>query len=211
MKNKIQGLYGIVDTTFSPKYSHYELAHMLLLGGCKILQLRIKLATGSSWNQDTFDAAKKIMELKKSFDFTFIINDHADIAGELKADGVHVGANDTPVEEIRNNLGNGYIIGYSSHSIEEALEADRGGADYIAFGAIFPTKTKGPGHPVQGIEKLKVLCKQAKKPVVAIGGINRANINDVIAAGASSVAMITGLTQAEDVVEETKWYVEKFK
>lgn len=163
------------------------------------------------WNQRVFDEGRKIMELKKKFDFTFIINDYMDVAAELGADGIHVGANDAPVEEIRKRLGSKYIIGYSSHSIEAALEAERRGADYIAFGAIFPTKTKGPGHPVQGLEKLKKLCTQVARPVVAIGGINCGNIDGVISAGASAVAMITGITQAKDVVAETRFFTEKFK
>jgi thiamine-phosphate pyrophosphorylase len=205
----VHGLYAVIDTTFSPQYSHSELAQLVLLGGCRLLQLRMKpldLADSGDDSWRVFEEARKIMELKKKFDFTFIVNDYVDVAAEAGADGVHVGANDTPVEEIRRRLGGGYIIGYSSHSIEEALAAERRGADYIAFGAIFPTRTKGPGHPVQGLERLRALCSQAKRPIVAIGGINRDNIDGVISSGASAVAMITGLTQAGNVVEETRWY-----
>lgn len=217
----IKGLYAIVDNTFSPKYSHVELAHLILLGGCKILQLRIKgdrhacqktrqaRDDNPLWNQEAFDAARKIMEFKKKFDFTFIINDYVDAAVEVRADGIHVGKSDMDIKDVRNRVGGRMIIGYSSHSIDEALEAEKRGADYIAFGAIFPTKTKGPGHPVQGIEKLKELCSKIKKPIVAIGGINRSNIKDVISAGADAIAMITGITQANDVVEEIKWYMNK--
>ncbi len=107
MSNKIAGLYAIVDTTFSPQYSHSELAQLMLLGGCGLIQLRMKPPSpqpspsrgegGTLWNQRVFDEAKKIMELKKKFDFTFIINDYMDVAAEVGADGVHVGANDTPV------------------------------------------------------------------------------------------------------------------
>ena len=201
----IKGLYAIIDTTFSPQYSHYRLANLVLMGGCRILQLRMKQAGF----RETFDTAKKIMSLKEKYDFTFIINDHADVAFELKADGVHVGKGDVKIESARRILGKDFLIGYSSHSLEEAVAAEKAGADYIAFGAIFPTKTKGPLHPVQGIDKLKELCLRVKKPVVAIGGINKTNYADVIDAGAESVAMITGITQASDVVEETRWYVER--
>lgn len=149
------------------------------------------------------------MTLKKNFDFTFIVNDFVDVAGEVGADGVHVGANDLPVSDIRKRLGKNFIIGYSSHSIDEALAAQRLGADYIAFGAIFPTKTKGPGAPVQGIGKLKGIRDKISKPIIAIGGINRSNIEDVMLSGADAVAMITSITQAKDIVTETKWYVEK--
>jgi len=200
----IKGLYAIIDTAFSPQYSHYQLANLVLMGGCRILQLRMK----QSGFRETFETAKKIMSLKERYDFTFIINDHADIAGELKADGVHVGKSDLRIDSARSVLGKDFLIGYSSHSLEEALSAEKAGADYIAFGAIFPTKTKGPLHPVQGVEKLRELCARVKKPVVAIGGINRTNIGKVMFAGAGSVAMITGITQARNVVEETKWYVD---
>ncbi|MBI2974858.1 MAG: thiamine phosphate synthase, partial [Deltaproteobacteria bacterium] len=84
----IKGLYAIVDNAFSPKYSHVELAHLVLLGGCKLLQLRMK-STASLWSREVYDTAKKIMELKKKFEFTFIINDYIDVAGEVGADGVH--------------------------------------------------------------------------------------------------------------------------
>ena len=206
----IKGLYAIIDNSFSPRYSHVELAHLMLLGGCRLLQLRIKgKGSAPAWNQQAFDISKKIMEFKNEFDFTYIVNDHVDVAGEIGADGVHVGSNDTPVADIRKRVGNKMMIGFSSHNIDEAVAAERHGADYIALGAIFPTKTKGPGHPVQGLARLKELCSKVTRPIVAIGGINRTNIESVIQTGVDSVAMITGLTQAEDIVSETRWYVNK--
>lgn len=208
-RNEIRGLYAIVDNTFSPKKSHFELASEFLIGGCKVLQLRIKKPGGALWDSEIFEVAKEIMELKKRYDFTFIINDYVDVAAELKADGIHAGSNDMPVDEIRKRVGPDYVIGYSSHSIDEALAAEKNGADYVAFGAIYFTKTKGPGHPVQGVDKLKELVKKLNVPAVAIGGINRANIDEVLLSGVASVAMITGLACADDVVAETRWYVNK--
>ena len=205
---KIQGLYAIIDTTFSPQYSHEELVRLVLLGGCKLIQLRMKDKKARGfWSDNVFDAAKKIMKLKSKFNFTFIINDYVDVAGEVGADGIHLGLNDMSPYEARQRLGKDFIIGYSSHSIDEALSAEKAGADYIAFGAIYPTKTKGLSHPIQGIAKLKTLVSIICKPVVAIGGINRSNIANVISTGASAIAMITGITQAKNVVEEVKWYV----
>lgn len=210
-ESKIRGLYAIVDTTFSPSMSHEELAGRLLIGGCKILQLRIKSPDAGNWDQKAFDIGRKIMAFKNKYDFTFIMNDYVDVAAELKVDGIHVGSGDMPIKEIRKRVSKEMIIGYSSHSIREAMKAERGGADYVAFGAIFPTKTKGPGHPVQGTEQLKRLVSRVSIPVVAIGGICRSNIDGVLLTGAHSVAMITALTEAKDIVEEVKWYIEKIQ
>ncbi len=93
-------------------------------------------------------------------------------------------------------------------TLEEALAAEDAGADTIAFGAIFPTATKGLGHPVQGLERLAALAQKVHVPLIAIGGINRQNVRTVVEAGADAVAMITALAHAPDVVAETKWFVD---
>lgn len=220
---RVKGLYAIVDSKFNPYPTLPELAEKYLEGGCRVVQLRIKtrdssLETRAKSIDDQILAARgsclesagQIALLKKKFDFTFIVNDHADIAHEVGADGVHVGENDASVSEIKKCHGPKLIVGYSSHSIEEAKKAVADGADYVAFGAIFPTKTKGPGHPVQGVEKLKALRKEIKVPLVAIGGIGRHNIDEVIAAGADAVAMITALAEADDIISETKHFIMSF-
>jgi thiamine-phosphate pyrophosphorylase len=150
--------------------------------------------------------ASEVAGFKKNNDFILIINDHADIACQVGADGVHVGTNDMPVTEIRKTFGDEIMIGFSSHSAEEAKKAWEMGADYVAFGAIFPTKTKGPGHPVQGLEKLREVVAAASIPVVAIGGICRENIEGVLKTGVSSVAMISALALANDPVLEAISY-----
>lgn len=216
----IRGLYVIIDPRFS-KYPPLELARFVLAGGCRIIQLRVKSPSScqqpATSNQflkagDTvLDTGRAIMGLKRGYDFTFIINDYVDAAREINADGVHVGRDDLSVTEVRKILGPGKIIGYSSHSFEEAAAAEKAGADYVAFGAIYPTKTKGPGHPVQGLARLKEVVAALKVPVVAIGGINKANIDEVIATGVASAAMITGVSEAEDVVGEVRWLVKRLK
>jgi thiamine-phosphate pyrophosphorylase len=203
-KEKIKGLYAICDNTFSPQYSHLELAHCFLEGGAKIIQLRMK-------NEKNLDVVKKvakeILREKENYSFTFILNDYVNLAIELPVDGVHVGKDDLSIAEVRKKIGNKKLIGYSSHSIEEAQKAETEGADYIAFGAIFPTQTKGGGHPVQGIEKLKELVRVIKSPVVAIGGITNENYTQVLETGVASLAMITALTQALDIEEATRFFV----
>ena len=208
VKNKIQGLYAICDNSFSPQHSHLALAQAFLRGGAKIIQLRMKNENPSQVKE----VAQAILKEKEKYSFTFILNDYVELALELGADGIHVGENDLPIPEIRKIVratGRAPLLGYSSHSIKEAEQAVMEGADYVAFGAIFPTKTKGPGHPVQGLEKLRQLVEEISVPVVAIGGITKQNIDSVLETGISAIAMITALTQAVEIEEATRYFVQQ--
>ena len=209
----IKGLYAIADSNWNPHDSLCELVRDFLRGGARIVQLRMKKPENadSSWDERVEKEARAIAALKNEYDFTFIVNDYVDIAVKVGADGVHVGENDMSVDEVKRRVPAGVVVGYSSHSLDEAREAVTRGADYVAIGAIFPTPTKGPGHPVQGTDTLAKLKASVDVPVVAIGGIVRDNIDQVIEAGADSVAMITGLSQAPCIVDETRWYVNKFQ
>ena len=204
-KRQISGLYTIADNTFRPELTHVELAEAFLKGGARVVQLRMKGERGAE--EKICDIAKKIMALKRRYDFTFIVNDYVAVAKEVGADGVHVGADDMPIADVRKIVGDKMIIGSSSHSLLEALAAEKAGADYVACGAIFPTKTKGPGHPIQGLEKLREVVCALRVPVVAIGGINKNNIRSVLETGVASVAMITALTQAHDITEAARFFV----
>jgi len=206
----IKGLYAIADSAFNPCETLPELVLKFLIGGCKVIQLRMKKKgiPPRPWDDDVFDVAKEVIKFKRQHDFALIINDCVDVAAELQSDGVHVGKNDMPVAEIRRRTGNRLLIGYSSHSFDEAVRAEKEGADYVALGAIYPTKTKGAGHPIVGVEMLRNVAKTLKVPVVAIGGINRENYKNVFEAGACAAAMITALTNVKDIVAETKWFVE---
>ena len=207
----IKGLYAIADPSWNPRDSLCDLVREFLKGGARIVQLRMKRPqdADASWEKGVLKEARAISKLKDEYDFTFIVNDYIDIAIEVGADGVHVGEDDMPVDEVKKRVHKGVIVGYSSHSIDEARAAVAKGADYVAFGAIFPTPTKGPGHPVQGIDALTELAASIDVPVVAIGGIVRGNVDQVVEAGADSVAMITGLSRAPSIVEETMWFVNK--
>lgn len=205
MSQRLQGLYTIADNQFRPDKSHLQLAEAFLRGGAKVIQLRMKKQTLSPFFIE--QCAEEIMKLKQRYVFTFIVNDFVDVALEVEADGVHVGANDMPLQEVRRKVGSKMLIGYSSHSLKEALTASTAGADYVAFGAIFPTKTKGPGHPVQSLEKLRKVVETLKVPVVAIGGIGRENFKQVLETGVASIAMITALTEAPDIATATQYFV----
>ncbi len=204
----IQGLYTICDISFSSHKSEHELAQQLLAGGAKILQLRMK--NEKDLNR-VREQAQKILAEKHNYDFCFILNDYVELAAELKVDGVHVGENDLPVSEVRKIVGPQMLIGYSSHSVDEAKEAEHSGANYVALGAIFPTATKGPGHPVQGLETLRDLVSQVSIPKVAIGGITFNNLDSVLESGVDSLAMITALSKAEDVSATTAQYIKKIR
>lgn len=206
LASRISGLYTIADGAWNPRASLAELAEELLRGGCRLIQLRMK----DQKRERVAEEAGRIARLKRVYDFTFLVNDHAEVAVEVGADGVHVGEGDLPVRELKRRHGGGLIVGYSSHSIEEAKRAEAEGADYVAFGAIFPTATKGPGHPVQGIGKLREVVLTIDVPVVAIGGIGRENIDQVIAVGPAAAAMIRALAMAPDIAAEARWFVERW-
>jgi thiamine-phosphate pyrophosphorylase len=205
---RLEGIYALCDNTLNPNRSHLELAKALLQGGAPILQLRMKGEKDLAVVRRT---AQAILELKSDHDFIFLLNDFVELGRELPVDGVHIGQDDMAVEKARGLLGPSKLVGYSSHSLDEALDAEKRGADYVALGAIYPTATKGPGHPVQGIAKLKEVVAALSAPVVAIGGINRSNLAEVVEAGAAMAAMIGALTLAPDVAAETRWFVEEFR
>lgn len=199
----VGGLYAIVDGGWCPAEGAAAYARRLLTGGCRLLQLRMKDAAPDARRS----AAEHIAALKAEVDFTFIVNDDPELALAVGADGVHVGANDLSVRAVRERFGNRLLVGYSSHAIDEALRAQAEGADYVAFGAIYATPTKGPGHPVQGLERLRALADAIDVPLVAIGGITRETVDAVCAAGADAVALITALARAPDATAEAAWFV----
>ncbi len=126
-----------------------------------------------------------------------IINDHADIAAAVDADGVHLGQDDLPLEDARLMLGPERIIGISTHSLGQAMAAQAGGADYIGFGPVFPTATKDAG-PALGADALRTVCRMVTVPVLAIGGITRDTAAAAVQAGAAGIAVISGILAAKD-------------
>lgn len=128
----------------------------------------------------------------------FILNDHADIALAVGADGVHLGQDDLPIAHARRLLGHERIIGISTHSMEQAREAEALGADYIGFGPVFHTVTKEAG-PAHGLERLSAIAQSVDIPVIAIGGIGLHNVRDVIQAGADGAAVISAILSAPDL------------
>ncbi len=192
-------IYPITDARLSG-LSHAVQVKRLIAGGASLIQLREKFASP----RDFYEAAAQAIKIARPLGVKIIINDRVDIALALSADGVHLGQDDMPPDEARKILGKDAIIGYSTHSVEQVREALNLNIDYIAFGPIFPTQTKDDPDEVVGLEKLReVRGLMDEFPLVAIGGINRANLPIVIGSGADSVAMI-GAIVAEPAYMESR-------
>ncbi len=164
-----------------------------LAAGVRFFQYRNK----SGARREIYETSLQLVLLARERGALFIVNDHADIALAVDADGVHLGQDDLPIEYARDLLGSGKLIGVSTHSPEQAKAAEAGGADYIGFGPIFRTSTKDAG-PVQGVEKIPVIKRVVSVPVFAIGGITNANVDQVISAGADGVAVVSAILSAPD-------------
>ncbi len=164
-----------------------DIVPALLDAGIKGIQLRDKNIT----RRELYDAALKLRSLTSRYSAMLIINDYPDLAIASEADGVHLGQDDLPLAEAKKIVSD-KIIGISTHSMQQALDAFRGGADYIGFGPVFSTMTKDAGAP-KGLDTLGQVAAAVNIPVVAIGGINQDNVDSVASAGCSSVAVISAL------------------
>lgn len=197
---RLKGLYPIIDVGFISVGRALDVAKQLLAGGSRLFQLRAKELSSREFLALSLDLAA----LARKHDATFIVNDRADIALLASAHGVHLGSHDLPLAAARKILGNERLIGVSTHSLAEALAAEAGGADYIAFGPIFSTATKADAQKPKGVGPLSELKVKVKLPLVAIGGITESNLQQVIDAGADAVAIISDLLSAPDIKEKTE-------
>lgn len=172
-------LYVVTDPDVLGKRSPVEAVKQAIRGGCKIVQLRDKKASIGQY----YNMAKQIAPICRKAGVTFIVNDYLDVCMALDADGIHIGQDDIPVPVARKLLGNGKIIGLSTHSFDQAMKGIRSGADYISVGPIFSTASKPNTKPL-GIDLLRRISSAINKsskpvPFVAIGGINKDNIREV--------------------------------
>ena len=188
-----KGICFITDRKYSD-LPLYDMINLVLRAGVKCIQYREKDLP----RREIYGNAVKCRELTRLFDATLIINDHADIALAVDADGVHLGQDDLPLKEARKIMGS-RIIGISTHNLDQAKEAELGGADYIGFGPVFHTTTKDAGTP-KGIDNVRIVKENVSIPVVAIGGISLDNIISVVEAGADSVALATAICRGDVAV-----------
>lgn len=178
----------------------------LIGAGIKWVQLRDK----ETPRLVIYKAARLLKTLTKANGITLIINDYADIAAAVDADGVHLGQDDLPISEARKILGSDKIIGISTHNLEQALKAQEDGADYIGFGPIYSTATKNAGPP-KGPQSLVEIRNHISIPIVAIGGIDEGHIAELIKAGANALAVASAIMDAGDISKAAAAFVNKLK
>lgn len=187
-------LYAVTDRAWTGEMTLYEQVEAAIKGGATCVQLREK-----DLPEEEFCAeAIEIAELCRSYGVPFFVNDNVDIAIACHADGVHVGQDDMAAAKVRERVGEGMMIGVSAHSVEEAIEAVRNGADCLGVGAMFSTSTK-TDVDVLPKETLKAICEAVDVPVVAIGGIGKGNMRELAGTGVDGFAIVSAIFGAEDI------------
>ena len=187
-------LYAVTDRSWLNGETLYSQVEKALQGGATFIQLREK-----NLDQDHF--MEEALELKKlcaAYHVPFVINDNVEIAAKMDADGVHVGQSDMEAQDVRAILGPDKILGVSAQTVEQAVLAEKHGADYLGVGAVFPTGSKDDADDVS-YETLKAICGAVSIPVVAIGGITQENVAKLAGSGICGVAVISAIYAAKDV------------
>lgn len=199
-------LYAILDRSVAGNRPLREILDGIIAGGGRLVQLREK-----EWSvRQCLPLASELRRRAKESGVTFIVNDRLDLALAVEADGLHVGQDDLPAPVARRLLGPGRILGVSTHNVEQAVQAQADGADYIAIGSIYQTSTK-TNFELVGLEMIRAVRSLIRKPLVAIGGITPENVEEVIRAGADGVAVISGISGAPDPAAETRRFLERIR
>lgn len=203
-------LYVVTDEKIRKGVTHQQIAKSAVSGGADVIQLRDKEMSG----RELFETAREIREITRGAGVLFIVNDRMDIALASGADGVHLGQDDLPVHEARKLAPDNFIIGISVRSVTEAINADQGGADYVAVSPVFGTGTKPDAGLGLGTELITAIRQNISIPVIGIGGIQKENLRGVILSGAEGIAVISAVVNAPDVsnaVHELKSLVRHYK
>jgi thiamine-phosphate pyrophosphorylase len=200
---RITGLYAVLDSQYLAGRSYRDLAAGMIAGGVRIIQLRDKLLP----KPELLAVARELQALCREKTVLFIVNDYLDIALAVGADGIHVGQGDLPVAVARRLLPIDRMVGCSVKTLEQAKKAEADGADYISVGAMFSTESKDDTWVV-GPSMLRKINTEIKVPLVAIGGINKDNAIEVMAAGADAVAVIGAILRQDDITAATRQLVQ---
>jgi thiamine-phosphate pyrophosphorylase len=192
-------LYVIADRAAVGPRDLAAVAAAAVRGGADVFQLRDKAGT----DEQIAEAALRILPITRAAGVALIINDRVGVARQVGAEGVHLGQDDLPIEDARAILGPNRLIGASTHSLDQAMDAVEAGADYIAVGPIFPTPTK-PEYASVGTELITEVAPRIRIPWLCIGGIDLHNVQQVLAAGARCVAVVRAVCGAEDPEQATR-------
>lgn len=203
-------LYAVTDRHWLNGRTLYSVVKESLDGGVTFLQLREKELDEVHFLEE----AKELHQLCREYQVPFIVNDNVDIAIAMDADGVHVGQSDMEAGDVRAKLGSDKIIGVSAQTVEQAILAEKHGADYLGVGAVFPTGSKDDADDVS-YETLKAICEAVSIPVIAIGGITQENVKELAGSGICGIAVISAIyaqkdirKASEDLKKETQRMVE---
>ncbi len=200
-------LYAVTDRHWLGEETLYDQVKKALDGGATFVQLREKKLD----REDFLEEAFEIQKLCKEYGVPFVINDEVSIAKDIGADGVHVGQSDMEAMDVRKVLGPDKILGVSAQTVEQAITAQKHGADYLGVGAVFATGSKDDADDVSH-ETLKAICEAVSIPVIAIGGITKENVSELAGSGICGVAVISAIFGQNDIkkaTEELKVSVEK--
>lgn len=190
-------LYAVTDRMWTGEQTLYEQVEAALKGGVTCVQLREKDMDDESFYKE----AVEIRKLCHAYNVPLFINDNVNVAVRCRADGIHVGQDDMPASEVRKLVGEDMMIGVSVHNAEEAVKAVEDGADCLGAGAVFTTSTK-PDAEAMKRETLQEICKAVDVPVVAIGGISKANMKELSGTGIAGVALVSAVFGAKDIEKE---------
>lgn len=192
-------LYAVTDRMWSEEKGLKGQIKEALEGGITFLQLREKELS----DEEFLKEALEIKDMVKEYNIPFVINDNVDVAIKCDANGVHVGQSDMKATDVRSKIGKDKILGVSAHTLEEAIEAEKMGADYLGVGAVFSTSTKLDADDVS-FETLKEICDSVNIPVVAIGGISKDNILKLKGSHVDGVAVVSAIFASKNITEDTK-------
>ena len=192
-------IYLVTDRDLMSTETLEEAVEQAIIGGCTLVQLREKDCS----SLDFYNTAIKVKKITDEYNVPLLINDRLDIALAVDAAGVHVGQSDLSATVVRKIIGDDKIIGVSTGSLEQALKAQKDGADYIGVGAMYATGTKKDANPTS-MEELKKIREKVSIPIVVIGGINKERIKDFEGMGIDGLAIVSAIISKKDISEATK-------
>ena len=198
MKNIDYSLYLVTNSDNKTNTQFLKIIEESINGGVSLVQLREKTCS----TLDFYNLARDVKKITTKYGIPLIINDRIDIALSVDADGVHIGQDDMPMTIAREILGD-KIIGVSASNLDEALKAEEDGADYLGVGAIYTTNTKNDAKSVS-IDELKIISKTVNIPVVAIGGINHNNANELINTQIDGISVVSAIMNSKNPLESAK-------